>query len=366
MNTLSRLRSAYEIDQINLLIAGKARDRYAPIDQELDLRASMYDAWQAQLAQAVRALDKFHELKMFSSPSIEEVPQMMKILGDALSGSAINNRIQDSIQRNIKSTFASASDEVDREMKRQTGKAAPQKGGVGFGVLFGITEEHAVQALHDFGTLSAGGLWEDQMSESVRISMEEWYEGNMTRTELVTELKSLTNARLSIEGQKSLARSYFEGLAEHLIVRTRNIGKLYRAKKLGVTKYRFRNPDDHRTSPICEKLNGHTYEVAAAESVVSDILGASSLDDLKAVQPFWKSPDENRVPMPPIHWRCRSWIEMVFEELEAGVAEIEGRDNILALPLARSKWYVDTYGNLTMKQTGREIELVAADKLSGR
>lgn len=361
MRTLTRLKLTHEIDELARFVLGKERDRYAPIDQELSLLATMLDTWQGQVHQAARELQAYLDSKMFERPQIGQVDDMMKVLDRAFKGPAITSRITDALDKNVRSAYSSAQEEVDREEVRQTGKSTKVKDRFGFGVLFGITEGHAIQALNDFGILSAGGFWEASLSESVRDQMLGWYEGDLNRAQLTTNLKSLVNDRLSIDGKNSMPRSYYKGLSEHLIVRTRNIGKFYRGKSLGVKNYRFRNPNDHRTSTICSKLHGKVYSMADAESVVTDVLGASSLDDLKRLQPFWKNPNEDRVPVPPIHWKCRSWIEMVFAEIE-NVAGLPSLDP-MAAPIGdnrASERYqedrksvtlsVDRYGNLVMRK----------------
>jgi hypothetical protein len=158
--------------------------------------------------------------------------------------------------------------------------------------------------------------------------MESWFGGEITensfgtltplsREQLATRLQQIVNDRLSIEGAVSKPRSYFDGLSEHLVVRARNVGGLARASALGSTQYRIQNVMDARTSSVCRHLvdSRKVFTVAGAEDTVKRMLAADSLGELKAAQPFINSASEAKNPVPPIHWRCRSWQEFIFEGL---------------------------------------------------
>lgn len=283
----------------------------------------MYDAWQSQLRKAATQLQNIQASHTFFQPSRAEVPLMMHALSTNLSSHDFSRAVNHAAGTAILNTLAIGRQSVDAMFRKQTGRDPVRKDLVGgqasFGILFGMTEDHALQALVDQLTLSAGGFWDDQMTESVRKEMESWFDGDITRDELAANLKAMVNDRLSIEGKSSLPGSYFDGLAEHYVVRTRNVGSVYRAKGLGAEKYQIVNPRDHRTSEICEALSapGLFFTMAAADQRVSDILGARSLQDLKTVAPFLTAgtASSESSPVPPLHWRCRSWMKYVFAGL---------------------------------------------------
>ncbi|MEP7235717.1 MAG: hypothetical protein ABI778_10515 [Ignavibacteriota bacterium] len=302
---------------INELLGKSLTDRNYPHAADDALRSELYDAWESGLFSAAHDLRGI--VTRFGKPERSEINEILAIFKKHLSGKAITQRI--SGKDPITAAFLSGKSEVDREYKKQTGKVPPiKKDGSLFGILFGLTEQHALDALERITILSAGGFWDDDMSDAVRNILNEFYDGNISRDDVAKTLKTYINAHLSIEGKKSLPRSYFDGLSEHMIVRTRSIGKVYRGKALGATGYRIRNPRDHRTSSICNTLssNGIIYGMKEAENVVSDILSANSLADLKSTVPFFTSGTTDQTPVPPLHWRCRSWIEMVFAGLNDG------------------------------------------------
>lgn len=284
-------------------------DRWYPQEQENILRADLYAGWQNGLQKAVIELARV--ARRGSPPVRSEIDEILSILKKYLSRISLI-----AAGDAVRSAFTKGKDEASSQYRRAGGKE--RKAEFGFGVLFGLTEQHALTALGKFVRLSAGGFWDDEMSEIVRNELESWFDNeSMNRSTFAAKLKELVNDRLSTEGKKSLPASYFEGLAEQTIVRTRSMAKVYRGKELGATGYRLRNPRDKRTSSICMTLaDGSTiYSFEEAEKEADAILTATSLKDLKAKVPFRTSATSKGVVTPPFHWRCRTSMELVFEGL---------------------------------------------------
>lgn len=135
--------------------------------------------------------------------------------------------------------------------------------------------------------------------------------GTLTRDQLIANLKEFTNTRLASNGKKSQPKSYFEGLSEYYIVRARNFGSIYQADNLGITKYRIEGILDNRTTPICRSLiqSGRVFELVGAKDKMREILKIRDLGKLKSEFPFLTSLQNAKDPIPPLHWRCRSWME---------------------------------------------------------
>jgi len=320
MSTLDRLRALHYSEQIEKAVAGFEQDPFAPHEQELQLRAGLYDAWSLQLQKALHDIKKFQEQHTFTVPNKEEVNQLIGILSKYMGGEAFTRLISTTAEQTVEDTFNRGKQHVNAMFRKQTGRDVQQKdlSGIGFGVIFGLTEDHAMHAVTNQLTVSAGGFWEDQLSDSLKDGLEEFFDGELSRAELAGKIETLVNNKLSIE--RALPRSYFDGLSEHLITRARNIGSFYRAQNLDVKHYRLRNPNDRRTSPICAQLTkGQLFTMKGAGSIIQTILTATSLGDLKGKVPFL-TPDTAASadnPVPPLHWLCRTWMEYVFEQLEA-------------------------------------------------
>lgn len=305
------LRLIYELDKTMLAIVEKAApgDKFHPFEQEMELTDWLYRSWDS----GVEYLDAHADPRKLS---LDEILAMY----DAFLGpNAVGKYIERIAPSVIAESFEYGQDSVDATFKKQTGKAPLKKSlvGFGFGQLFGLTEQHALEALQKQLVVSAGGFWESQFSASIKAEIRSFFDGQSSMEEVAEKMGAMTNTRLLSNSKEALPHHYFQNLATHHVTSARNVGALYRAKALGATSYRLRNPNDKRTSPICRKLTqGQTWPVAAAEQVVADRLSARSLEDLKTSQPFFKTGDESQTPVPPLHWpKCRTYKEYIFEDV---------------------------------------------------
>jgi hypothetical protein len=323
MTTLQRLELRYWTDEVldalvEKMLFGKAvaNDPHAPIHQELMLRAALYDVWDAQVQSAVQAMHHYSILgSLFGGPTIAEVPKIMEVLGHALSGPAIAKGIATVAKEAIAQGFQKGKDTVNHDFS-QAKKRLVRKSDLMFGAVFGLTEQHALDALTQQLMIAAGSFWDDQLQDSIKTEVEGFFSGNLTRDELSEKLMAMVNTRLVASDAGTLAKSYFDNLSVHIVNSSRNIGSTYQLKSLGVTQYTLYNPRDNRTSPICQAVtNGQVFEMAHAEDTVTAKLQARSTDDLKASVPFL-TPDTASTakgPVPPLHWpKCRTRIHGVF------------------------------------------------------
>jgi hypothetical protein len=310
---LEELTLAHEIDETLACITGvvtKAqRDKYFPTAAELSLRSKLNEAWDNRLVGAYGSVVDY--LRHRQNPGKESIDHIVNIFGRYLSGPAITGKIQatDSIRNGI----VAGKDQVNAQVgKRSKGLIRTVKDAF-FGMLFGITEQHALDALNQQLILAAGSFYDDTMSDVIKNEMQGWFDGDIDVNGLSENLRQLVNTRLASDGKESLPSSYFEGLAEHFIVRSRNFGSIFQAENLGVKKYKIQGIIDHRTSKICRPLieAGKTFELASARSAMNGILKERDLSALKQNHPFLTESTALHTanPIPPLHWRCRSWME---------------------------------------------------------
>ncbi len=356
ISRLQRNRLIHEIGLFLKAAAGKKNDPFGAYDVEDRLRAAIYAAWQARVDNARMAIAHVMTQSWMGLPQPGEI---MHAMNAAMTSRHFGSEIAGHVQQAMKDAIAAGKASTDHDYKKQTGQdaggsqsSAPSQGAdlgallglssilddissrgtltsasaaigtaaastpVSFGVIFGLTEDHAIAALKNQMMIAAGGFFDDEMSASIRREVESWFTGALTKDELSQKLTKLVNERLSIDGAKSLPGSYFDGLTEHYIVRARNVGSVYRAKALGATSYSIVNPRDSRTSGICMTLSqpGKTFPMHQAESRVEGILGARSQEQLKAVAPFLTDANaaDAEGPVPQLHWRCRSWMKYYF------------------------------------------------------
>lgn len=324
MKTAHRLQLLAAFD--DFLDVEKAVDPFAPDQEELQLRGAMYDAWTAQLAKAWEEIRHHHNRHAFDKPDPNEIPQLLEILTAHLSGDVLTKHVAIDAKAALKSAWALAGEEVKVEAGKQGVRKDGELVGASFGVLFGQTEQHAIEAMYQQAIVAAGGMWDATLSESIKKKLEEWFNSDpanadpnlrtgLTRDDLINQLEELVTSKLPVDAEHSYPRIYFEHLATHTIVRARNVGKTYNAKNYGATGYRLTNPIDSHTSEICRGLVklGKVYPIAGAEAVIAEILSARTMEELKQKQPFWTSSTEDRPPVPPLHWAgCRTGMEFEF------------------------------------------------------
>jgi hypothetical protein len=323
MTTLQRLELKYYSDEVLLALIDKmllkkavANDPHAPIHQELMLRAALYDVWDAQVKSAVQAMHHYSILgSLMGGPSIAEVPKIMQVLSHSLSGPAIAQRVQHVAQLTISQGFQKGKDTVNQDFA-QAKKRLVKMNDIMFGAVFGLTEQHALEALTQQLMIAAGSFWDDQLQESIKNEVEGFFSGTITRDDLSAKLMSMVNDRLLASDAGTLSKSYFDNLSVHIINSSRNIGSTYQLKSLGVTHYTLYNPRDKRTSPICQAVtNGQVFEMAHAEDTVTAKLQARTTEDLKQSVPFLtpETASSAKGPVPPLHWpKCRTKMHGVF------------------------------------------------------
>jgi hypothetical protein len=281
------------------VVTKASRDKFFPAEAEIALRARLYDQWDAYVLDAAR------EAARLVTRGKDKAEQAANVLNDALSGFKPTL-----VKENIETAFIAG--------KKQAGTGVARRKTVKdafFGLIFGMTESHAIEALLQQLTLSAGEFYDAEMTESVRAEILSWYEGGLDRQQLADRFEKLVTDRLLSSGSAgTLPKSYFDGLAEHYIVKSRNFGSIYQADSLGVKQYRIQGVLDHRTSKICRPLitSGRLFELVPTKEKMHDMLKERNITTLKKKYPFLKDPGDAKNPIPPLHWRCRSWMEYVI------------------------------------------------------
>lgn len=291
MSTLhTRLCLKHEIDDFERVMTQKWRDTTFPRSEQITLEAMLRDRWQHQLRIAFYELQKYNERRILTSPQSSEATVINEIFSTHLSGSEFTDVLTDHMKDEIRSAFVKGKKDIVGKASRKGMRVPTSKdlNGAGFGVLFGYTEQHAVEALKNILRVSVGGFWDNQMSEIMLSEMDKLFRSKMSRTEFMKEMERVVNERLVAEGKGKLATSYFKGVTGFLVAQTRSFGKSFQMSGLNIKKYSILNPRDLRTAPLCKALSkpGKEFEVTKLQAGVNNILGATSLDDLKNRRAF--------------------------------------------------------------------------------
>jgi len=242
------------------------------------------------------------------------------------------------IEKHLGQDFAAAVNEPVKEYMRKSyhlGLQDVQRMGVKAGLkisigLYGYENEQIIAVVSENNVFWIKGVGEEAAQPVQELLTKAFKEG-WTKQDLATALKE------EFSDIANNSDHYWLGLAEHMLLRIREFGRLNGYKSAGATYYRLTNPMDDRTSEICWALVGANkiYKLSNALEVmekVNDIdVGKIGLEEararLKAIAPWINEKqivrDEygqpidvegNHTPFPPFHWRCRTQTEMVFPD----------------------------------------------------
>lgn len=157
--------------------------------------------------------------------------------------------------------------------------------------------------------------------------------------------------------KEELGRSnrYFEGLANHVITRSREFGNVEGYVKAGIKKLRVKAIMDNRTSDICKQMNGRIITVNKAVKLRDGLMSAKKPEDVKDIAP-WMKPSEikgkrtSQLPvgmsLPPYHFSCRTRTVAVFDD-DPVADKMEMGENVKkADKKALNSYTPEEYGNI--------------------
>ena len=132
-------------------------------------------------------------------------------------------------------------------------------------------------------------------------------------------------------GFRGTAENYFAGLADFTASMARTSGDLITLNEIDAQKIVVRSVASTRTCVGCLQMDGTTYTVPSAVEHMNNKLAVDDVDELKKVQPFFhfKAPKDyseeslkvaqslakeltsDVTLLPPFHFRCECFIDMI-------------------------------------------------------
>ena len=277
----------------------------------------LINAWTDEVKKAaksaVQMLYNMPDKLKLNTNDVDEMDAIVKAkLGDefgSLVGKEVNTLTEKSIRQGVGEANAEARFQITWQFKEQ--RVADLMGKQN---LFWVRSHYGADISEKFNesvtTAIKEGLRKDQLAELLRQQFRDVAKGGS---------------------------SYFQGLAEHTMLRMREFGRLSGYEQAGAIGYRLIVVVDDRTSDICMALNNEDkiYPLNEALQVRDDLLKVELQEDnlekarntIKALAPWVKDSnviyDGNNNPMgvqgaytpfPPFHWKCRTTTAMVFRE----------------------------------------------------
>lgn len=156
----------------------------------------------------------------------------------------------------------------------------------------------------------------DKLLDAGKNSLQHQYDrensGNLLKEKFINEFEK--------------SQSYWEGLSDHIITRSREFGRTEGYVKAGIKYLRIDAIMDSRTSIICREMNGRIILVSKAVKLRDRLMNASKPEDTKRIAPWLTNKQvmklvvgvkTEEIPegleMPPYHFRCRTRTTAFFE-----------------------------------------------------
>lgn len=184
---------------------------------------------------------------------------------------------------------------------------------------FNLVDQKALKVLNQHNIYWVGENYGNNLYDSVQKIGNEIIAQGLSKT----EAGALFEKELSNKLQK-YGSQYWEGFANHVVTRSREMGRVEGYMKAGIVRYEIVAVLDDRTSPICWEMNGRTFEVEKAVNLRDAIINADKPQDVKEIAP-WRTPEQIAaaagvetmkeidtadlppgMELPPYHFRCRT------------------------------------------------------------
>jgi hypothetical protein len=181
----------------------------------------------------------------------------------------------------------------------------------GLSTSFNLVDRRAIGWLHQHDMYWTRTHFDREWTERIANLSEEAIKGGMSRRDAGNLFRDTLGGALQNENDH-----YWELVADAITTRSRSFGSIEAMVKADIMSYRWDSVVDHRTSDICQHLDGKVFEVAAAVDVRDRMIAAQAPEEAKEIMP-WLKPDEvlDRssdqlqrlgVVMPPAHGNCRA------------------------------------------------------------
>lgn len=190
----------------------------------------------------------------------------------------------------------------------------------GMGMAFNLSDLDAINIIGRNNLYWIGEHFTEEVKAKLNGLLTEMFDRGMTVQELG---KGLAEEMKPIIAEEQV---YWEGLADHIAVKTKELGRVAGYERAGIRYVKVQAILDERTSQICRSMHGRIISVERLGKQAEAIMAAGTKEELKAAQ-SWLPAFGGRtgdlpegVAGPPYHYRCRTTTVAYFEELDGAPA----------------------------------------------
>lgn len=265
-----------------------------------------------------------------SKPYAADIARMYKLARDA-GWKKATGRSKASLQYNPSALNKLDTSDANRPVDHPVSKADKPKGRLL--PKLDLLDAKAVEGLSEKQMFWIGEVYGTNVSATVREATAATMSAGLGRTQAGAEMSKAVSEALGTfsapAGYRGPAKRYFEGLAANTATVTRAYGQLRSFSEIGVTRYQLVNPMDHRTSELCQALNGKIFTVADGMSQMAREMAAKNPEDIKRLHPWLdinglksimsagpRASEAARMAaaglaLPPYHFRCRTTVDVL-------------------------------------------------------
>ena len=244
-----------------------------------------------------------------------------------------------------------------------------------------FTTEHksAVDWLVGHDQFWIGKVFPDNLRDDFKSVISSGIKEGLGRKEIGRQLRHLMLGTPGVPGKQYL----YDRVAATSVNRARNWGSIFSLEAAGYEEYTIRAVMDERTSHICRDLDGKTFRVGQAMSLVREIMSGSP-EDLEKLAP-WPRYDakqndhyltirgkkqylkgkstswlqDHGISLPPFHGNCRSTYVVTRNQYQ-DLQEHPGRTD----PVISEKvpWFEPFTESELKGKTAQELRMFARDK----
>lgn len=191
---------------------------------------------------------------------------------------------------------------------------------------FDLVDEEAMDALDDRNIFWVGKHYDENLSKTIaKTAKETMIEAGHSPSQASKLMSERINKALTVfvtpRGFTGTAKQYFEGLVANAMTVGRSYGQMKSFADVGIQKYTIVNPGGSRICPVCEQLNGTTFETQQGLNQIALEYKAKKPEDIKSIHPWPRSKSivANKSPkelsniglsLPPYHYRCRCTVDI--------------------------------------------------------
>jgi len=207
--------------------------------------------------------------------------------------------------------------EVEEAAYMQGARAGMKGSGLSFAWTF--ADMKALDTVANDTMFWIGDHYSDDVQKKIDNILNDFFKGQSSRKEVYWQLKE----ELGIIFNKSDA--YWNLLADHMITKTKEIGRVTGYEQAGAEVVRVKAILDDRTTEICRRLHGQVISVKDLRKQVDNYFKAAKKHDKEAIKKFWPMYSDKdakkklssqqkvnsqikagKLGLPPYHFGCRT------------------------------------------------------------